>query len=207
MSLGLQAKLLRVIEDGVIRRVGSTTTQVVDVRIIAASNVEPIKLLEEGKLRNDLYYRLNVIYFQVPLLRERREDIPILVDHFIDSCNKKMNKFVKGVDEEVMAYFYNNDWPGNVREIKNFAERLCVIAKKQNIQTEDIQNKIFYLEDKNINNREKEVVEDFFELEKEMIKCAIKKTHGNLSKAAVELGISRTTLWRKMKKYNIIVKV
>ncbi|MBV1821750.1 sigma 54-interacting transcriptional regulator, partial [Bacteroidales bacterium MSK.15.36] len=106
MSLGLQAKLLRVIEDGVVRRVGSTKTKIVDVRIITASNINPEKLVEEGKLREDLYYRLNVIYFHIPPLRERKEDIPILVDHFIKYYNKKMKMFVKGVDGEVMNYFH-----------------------------------------------------------------------------------------------------
>src|SRR5690606_10144607 len=122
MNLNLQSKLLRVIEDGMIRRIGSTKTKLVDVRIIAATNIEPRKLVEEGKLREDLYYRLNVIYFHIPPLRERKEDIPLLVDHFIKICNSRMNKSVKGVDQEVMEYFLNYDWPGNVRELQNVIE-------------------------------------------------------------------------------------
>ncbi len=210
MSLGLQAKLLRVIEDGVIRRVGSTTTQVVDVRIIAASNVEPIKLLEEGKLRNDLYYRLNVIYFQVPLLRERREDIPILVDHFIDSCNKKMNKFVKGVDEEVMAYFYNNDWPGNVRELQNTIESAMNFVEGDYITMADLQNfnypcvKELKKVPTELVRKEavslKEAVEEY---EKQLIKIALDEAGQNCAKAARALKVPKQTLHGKVKRYGL----
>jgi len=207
MNPMLQSTLLRVLQEKQIMRIGSNMQIPINARVIAATNKDLRKLVEEGKFRKDLFYRLNILRIVITPIRDRREDIVFLMNHFIKMHCKALEKEKLTLSEEVKKYLIEYNWPGNVREIKNFAERLCVIAKKQNIQIEDIQNKIFYLEDKNINNREKEVVEDFFELEKEMIKCAIKKTHGNLSKAAVELGISRTTLWRKMKKYNIIVKV
>ncbi len=214
MSLGLQAKLLRVIEDGVVRRVGDTNTKVVDVRIIAATNVEPKKLVEEGKLREDLYYRLNVIYFRVPPLRERREDIPILADHFIKSCNKKMNTNVKGLDKEVADYFYNNDWPGNVRELQNTIESAMNFVEGEYITMEDLENYNF---SNNMNNLKqdfkdsiieeigdklslKEAVEEY---EKRLIKIALKEADNNCAKAARALKVPKQTLHGKIKRYGL----
>lgn len=210
MSLGLQAKLLRVIEDGVIRRVGGTSTQVVDVRIIAATNEEPIKLVEGGKLRDDLYYRLNVIYFHIPLLRERREDIPILVNHFINSCNKKMNMSVKGVDEEVMAYFYNNDWPGNVRELQNTIESAMNFVEGDYITITDLQNLsqpcLRDLEERPKESITKDGVslkEAVEEYEKQIIRIALEEAGQNCAKAARALKVPKQTLHGKVKRYGL----
>jgi len=210
MSLDLQSKLLRVIEDGVIRRVGDIRTKLVDVRIIAATNIEPKKLLEEGKLREDLYYRLNVIYLHIPPLKERREDIPILADHFIKYSNRRMGKSVKGLDKEVIEYFYNNDWPGNVRELQNIIESAMNFVEGEYITMKDLQRynllnmdyskecfeESIVGEDLNL----KEAVEEY---EKKLIKIALEKANNNCAKAARALKIPKQTLHGKIKRYGL----
>ncbi|NLV77692.1 MAG: sigma 54-interacting transcriptional regulator [Tissierellia bacterium] len=210
MSLDLQSKLLRVIEDGVIRRVGDIRTKLVDVRIIAATNIEPKKLLEEGKLREDLYYRLNVIYLHIPPLKERREDIPILADHFIKYSNRRMGKSVKGLDKEVIEYFYNNDWPGNVRELQNIIESAMNFVEGEYITMKDLQSynllnmdyskecfeESIVGEDLNL----KEAVEEY---EKKLIKIALEKANNNCAKAARALKIPKQTLHGKIKRYGL----
>lgn len=213
MNLELQSKLLRVIEDGVIRRVGSTKTKVVDVRIIAASNIEPKKLVEQKILREDLYYRLNVIYFRIPPLRERKEDIPMLVDHFINTCNTKMNKSIKGIDEEVAEYFFNYDWLGNVRELQNIIESTMNFTDGEYITLKDLQ--IYtnpYTNDSKIRTAQqstlkipkgislKDAVEEY---EKNLIKSALEESGQNCAKAARTLKIPKQTLHGKIKKYEL----
>lgn len=210
MSLELQSKLLRVIEDGVIRRVGDTNTKIVDVRIIAATNIEPKKLLEEGKLREDLYYRLNVIYFRVPPLRERKEDIPILANHFIKSCNEKMHKAVKGLDEEVADYFYYYDWPGNVRELRNTIESAMNFVEGEYITMEDLQNYNLPKMDYSREHLKEPTIEDGIDLkkaveeyEKKLIRIALEKADNNCAKAARVLKVPKQTLHGKIKRYGL----
>lgn len=210
MDLDLQSKLLRVIEDGIIRRVGSIRTKVVDVRIIAASNIEPRKLVEQKILREDLYYRLNVIYFRIPPLRERKEDIPMLVEHFIGICNNKMNKSVKGVDKKVMEYLFNRDWPGNVRELQNIIESVMNFAEGEYITLEDFQIQTLpYMNDINTKPAEpliqkgtslKDAVAQY---EKHLIKAALEEAGQNCAKAARALKIPKQTLHGKIKKYEL----
>jgi len=210
MNLELQSKLLRVIEDGVIRRVGSTKTKLVNVRIIAASNIEPKRLLEQKILREDLYYRLNVIYFRIPPLRERKEDIPLLVEHFINNCNKKMNKSVKGIDKKVEAYFLNYDWPGNVRELQNIIESTMNFVEGEYITLDDLQipNNLC-ISDVTMSPAEpsipkgmslKDAVEEY---EKNLIKLALEESGQNCAKAARILKIPKQTLHGKIKKYKL----
>ncbi|MGF7057716.1 sigma-54 interaction domain-containing protein [Brassicibacter mesophilus] len=210
MNLELQSKLLRVIEDGVIRRVGSVKTKVVDVRIIAASNIEPRKLVEQRILREDLYYRLNVIYFRIPPLRERKEDIPLLVDYFVNTCNNKMHKSVKGVDKKVIEYFYNNDWSGNVRELQNIIESVMNFVEGEFITLEDLQTHTeSCTNDRNAKTPEpqiprgkslKDAVEKY---EKNLIKAALEEAGQNCAKAARALKIPKQTLHGKMKRYEL----
>ena len=214
MNLELQSKLLRVIEDGVIRRVGSVKTKLVDVRIIAASNIEPKKLVEQRILREDLYYRLNVIYFRIPPLRERKEDISLLVDHFINTCNNKMHKSVKGVDKEVMKYFYANDWAGNVRELQNIIESVMNFAEREYITLEDLRTYTEHCYNDRSNDRSmetseplvpkgkslKEAVEKY---EKKLIKKALEEADHNCAKAARTLKIPKQTLHGKIKRYGL----
>lgn len=128
MPLELQSKLLRVLQDGYIRPVGSTNIINVDVRIITATNIPPEKAMENKLLREDLYYRLNVINFTIPPpLKDRKEDIPLLTNYFIKNCNEKLGKSVKGVSKEVMEIFYKYSWEGNVRELENLIEGVMSI--------------------------------------------------------------------------------
>lgn len=213
MNLDLQSKLLRVIEDGVIRRVGGTKTKVVDVRIIAASNIEPKKLVEQKILREDLYYRLNVIYFRIPPLRERKEDIPMLVEHFINTCNNKMNKSIKGMSREVKEYFLNHDWPGNVRELQNIIESTMNFAEGEYLTLEDLQNHTTpCANDSKIMSSQpstskiskgtslKDAVEEY---EKNLIKSALEEAGQNCAKAARVLKIPKQTLHGKIKRYEL----
>lgn len=214
MDLRLQSKLLRVIEDGVIRRIGGSEAKIVDVRIIVASNVEPLKLVKENKLREDLYYRLNVINLNLPTLKDRKEDIPILIDYFINICNEKMNKNVKGVDNKVLEFFLNRDWPGNVRQLQNEIESamnfvdgeyieldhlpISNLPYVSNINTSSINIKL----NNNIPNNMglKQAVEEY---EKGIIENAISNAGNNCAKAARDLKIPKQTLNSKIKKYNL----
>lgn len=217
MDLRLQSKLLRVIEDGVIRRIGSTETKVVDVRIIAASNVEPLRLIEEKKLRDDLYYRLNVISLNLPTLNDRKEDIPILIKHFINICNKKMNKNVKDVDNKVLKFFLDREWKGNVRQLQNDIESAMNFVDSEYILLDDLQMfNIPYMDninssfsnENNINIIDgdiglREAVEEY---EKNIIINAISNANNNCAQAARNLRIPKQTLHSKINKYGIKVK-
>jgi Nif-specific regulatory protein len=138
LPLDLQAKLLRVIQQKTFEKVGSTTPQSVDVRILAATNRDIEKLVAEGKFRNDLYYRLNVLPIYVPPLRQRSEDIPELARFFLDNCMRDMKKRFDGFSEDAMQALIAHSWPGNVRELENCVQRACVVAKGPVIQKEDI---------------------------------------------------------------------
>lgn len=211
MELGLQSKLLRVIEDGVIRRVGSTRTTVVDVRLIVTSNEDPKKLIEENRLREDLYYRLNVLNLNMPPLRNRKEDIPILVEYFIKNCNDKMNKSVKGVDKQVMEYFLNNDWQGNVRELQNTIESAMNFVEDDCIRLEDLQtyNGPYNIEIEDFGSRIpkdislKMAVEEY---EKNIIRSALAETGNNCAQAARNLKVPKQTLHSKIRKYKLDLK-
>ncbi|MTI48881.1 MAG: PAS domain S-box protein [Firmicutes bacterium] len=204
MPMELQAKLLRVLQDGIIRRVGATSTISVDVRIIAATNVEPRKLVEEKRLRKDLYYRINVIALGLPKLKERRSDIPILLDHFIEKYNKKFNKTVRDVSSKVMDTFINYSWPGNIRELQHVVEGIMTIY---DIEVIDIQhlpqqfNDIIY----GLDNRDKvkPLNETIKEMERKIIKDALEKTNWNITHASEFLEVPRQTLQYKIKKYSL----
>ncbi len=211
MDLELQAKLLRVLQDGVIRRVGSKKTTLVDVRVMASINEDPLTAIEKGTLREDLYYRLNVIYFRIPTLKERKEDIPILMDYFIKAYNKSLNKNVKGISTQCINTILNYDWPGNIRELKYFIESIMNFIEGNIIELEDLPNKI-------IGYYPKEIDEEYFnkmdqglpnlkdavkEFEKNLIEKALEKANGNYAEAARKLEVPRQTLHNKIKKYKI----
>ncbi|EYE88149.1 transcriptional regulator [Fervidicella metallireducens AeB] len=209
MDNELQAKLLRAIQDGVIRRVGSLKTRKVDVRIIASTNENPAILVERKQLRLDLYYRLNVIYFKIPPLRERKEDIEVLTDHFIRYYNKKLYKQFKGVSCEVMQLFKKYSWPGNIRELEHVIESAMNIACGDYITLNDLElsNTIDSI---NINeccltknSFEIDLNEAVSEYEKNLIINAIRNCNGNYSMAARTLKIPKQTLQNKLKKYDI----
>jgi len=211
MDIELQAKLLRVIQDGVVRRLGAIRTIVVDVRIIASTNENPLISVEKKLLREDLYYRLNVISFTIPPLRDRKEDIPVLVDHFIKHYNKQLRKNVKGITGEALDFLMKNPWPGNVRELKskiesimNFLEGDIITLKDVAVKNmpEFINFKGLPLQDANPLGEVsmKDAVEKF---EKNLIEKAICKANGNYAEAARILKVPRQTLHNKIKKYGI----
>lgn len=200
MPLQTQIQLLRVLQEGTFERVGESITRTADVRIIAATNVNVEKALQEGKLREDLFYRLNVIPIIIPPLRERTEDIPYLVNHFSKVYSKLYKKddidFSDSSLETLSAY----SWPGNVRELENIIEFLIVRTKDNTeIKPENLPSSILNLSGEKISKNETPEVEPFKEKNYSEIYSLLEKHHWNKTKVARELGIGRTTLWRILK--------
>lgn len=199
MKLELQAKLLRVLEDGTFKRIGGTRDLKVDVRFIAATNQDLKKKIEEKIFREDLYYRLELFPLYIPPLRERKEDIIPLAMHFINFYNKKTGKKVSGFTEEARNLFLNYFWPGNIRELKNTIERIIILTNKEFIDTEEL----LFLK-KFDKEMPQEPISSIEEMEINLINKALKEVSGNISKAAKKLGISRDKLRYKLKKYKIL---
>jgi len=214
MPLSLQAKLLRVLQDGRVRRVGDNKDKKVDVRIITSMNIEPSKAIDQGQIREDLFYRLNVVNIKLLPLRKRKEDIPIYVNYFIKKYNSKMNKKIIGISKEVEEIFLEYNWPGNVRELQhviessmNFVEsgrieliHLPVYLSDKINQGESFESHDSIIYDSNMDLSLDEVIE---KTERELIVKALEKSHGNISKAASMLKITRQRLHYKISKYNI----
>ena len=198
MPLTLQAKLLRVIEDREVRPLGDTNSYPFDVRIISSSNRNIKSTIQEGRFREDLYYRLNVIDIQLPPLRERKEDIPLLVQHFINKFSQDLKKNISGVSEGALKIFLNYSWPGNVRELENVIQRAMTLSQHEVILPEDLPATVIQTPDKKL--VEKALEENFTldQLEKEYIKKVLIEAGGNKSKAAEILGLDRKTLYRKL---------
>lgn len=211
MDIDLQGKLLRVLQDGVIRRIGGTNTVKVDVRVMASTNEPPLRSVEKKALRQDLYYRLNVIAFNLPSLRERKEDIPLLVEYFIHQYNGKLDKDVKGISRQALNLFYGYGWPGNIRELKyaiestmNFIDSEIIDirdlpASISNSMMSSLENNLQYSNPKPI----PALVEALNYYEKELIEQAIEAANGNCAEAARVLRIPRQTLHNKIKKHGI----
>lgn len=212
MPMTLQAKLLRVLQEGYVRRVGGTKDIPVDVRVIATTNESPTQILNENKIRRDLYYRLNVINIEIPPLRERKEDISLLCDMFIKKYNKKLNKNVKGISYDSINYLKKHSWQGNVRELENVIySTMSMMDNEKNIVPEMIHlNDYYNLKEKKINDgyslddlEYKTLDHIIGDIEEGYIIESLEKTGYNISKAAAILGINRQNLQYKMKKYNI----
>jgi len=195
MSLTLQAKLLRVLEDSETRRLGDTRTVRTDVRLIASTNKDLSKLIREEKFRSDLFYRLNVVSITLPPLRERKEDIPALVEHFIRKYNAHSHKAVSDAAPEVLAAFQTYPWPGNVRELENVIERAVILNSKSRIMLEDIPLPAKLPQAGGTQSLE--------EMERRHIVQVLQETKGNVKAAAGVLGIDRKTLYRKAAEYGI----
>jgi DNA-binding NtrC family response regulator len=193
----LQAKLLRVIEERKVRPLGDTNAYPIDVRIISASNRDMKEMIHQGKFREDLYYRLKVIDIELPPLRERREDIPLLIHHFIGKFGKEPKK-VTGVAGEALKVLLNHSWPGNVRELENIIQRAITLSRDEVILPEDLPPSMLGEVEENLLEkglREKYTVG---QLEKEYIRRVLIEAGGNKSKAAEILGMDRKTLYRKL---------
>lgn len=198
ISFKMQVELLRVIETKQFNRVGGNDLIKSDFRVITATNEPLEELVKAGKFREDLYYRLNVFSINIPPLRERRDDIPLLANFFINKFSIMMNKQVKTVSKEAMQFLLNHDWPGNVRELENAIERAMVVGKSNIITVDDLP---FHLSQSNgdFNGDDKSLAS----IERKYILKTLNETNWNISKAAQTLDIDRVTLYNKINKYSL----
>ena len=216
MSQNMQVKLLRSLQERIIRRVGSNSEIAIDVRIIAATNKDLARSIADSSFRKDLYYRLNVISIAVPPLRERKEDIPMLMNYFLDNFNKKMNKGIRGFSQEVIDQFMNYNWPGNVREVENFVERVVALEKDNLIGPGSLPPELLYNlsepypggDDWRSRLRQNDL--DFAAhidgLSKKIIVAALEMNSGNLKKTAISLKLNYRSLRYLIEKYNLKFK-
>ena len=204
----LQVKLLRVLQDGEIRRVGESKAIQIDIRIVAATVKDLLKEVNEGRFRDDLFYRLNVLLIHIPPLRERKEDIPLLVTHFMKKHSQSLGKTVVGIEPKALEVLINYKWHGNVRELENTIERAIVLADAENIELQnlphDIQNFEERVEVTPLGEEEYSIKRGSKVLETILIKRALKKTRGNHTHAARLLEISHRALLYKIKDYGIV---
>jgi len=206
ISLPIQAKLLRVLQEREIKPLGSTETIKVDVRIIAATNTDLKELVASGAFREDLYYRIAVIPIVLPPLRERKEDIPLLVDCFLEKFSKENNKPLKRITPKALALLTEYDWPGNVRELENIIERAVLVSDSEEIDESCFPSEIRRLGDESVSlniSLKGEVNKVKGSVEIEAIKKALALCGGNKTLAAKKLGISRSSLYNKLKEYGI----
>jgi len=205
ISLAMQAKLLRVIQEHEIKRVGGTETTKIDVRIIAATNKNLEELVAEKKFREDLFYRLNVVSVHLPPLRERLDDIPFLADHFLRKYAAENEKPVSRISAEVLDLLLRYQWPGNVRELENVIERAVTLSPHSLILPEDLPRRL-RVEPSEISATSLPSQVSLTELEKIYIKKVLEETGGNKKRAADILGIDRRTLYRMAARYGISLK-
>jgi two-component system response regulator HydG/two-component system response regulator AtoC len=217
LSLSIQKKFLRFLQERTFTRLGSTKLIKVDVRIIAATNKNLKEEIISGNFRADLYYRLNTVYLYLPPLRERKEDIPLIIDHYLNLKKRELKKEIKGYTKEFMEKVMEYDWPGNVRELVNFIERAIILTGKDIIseelteeylelkkEDERIKQEIYCEEGNNTILIEKDTKKlNLVEIEKNLILETLIKNNWNQTKTAMELGISRKQLITKMKKFGL----
>jgi PAS domain S-box-containing protein len=203
MSPALQVKLLRVLQDGEYEPLGGTSSVRVDVRVVAATNKDLIALVQSRQFRDDLYYRLNVVKIDLPPLSHRREDIPLLVEHFVEKFKLKTGKNLSGVSHEVMSFLMRYDFPGNVRELENIIEHAFVMCKGEIIELRHLPPELVEYAKETVVEA-KEVNKPLQTAEAEVIRKALERNEGNRLRTAQELGIDRSTLWRKIKRYGIV---
>jgi len=204
LPLSTQVKLLRLLQQREYEPLGSTETIKADIRIVAATNKDLKRLVAQAKFRDDLYFRLAVVKFDLPPLKDKREDIPYLVDHFIRKFNAKTGKKIISVSPNVMSTLMSYDFPGNIRELENIIEHGFVLCRGSIIKREHLPPELIRIE------KDSEVNKDILSTpvtesidEQNQIISTLRNCSGEISKAAEELGIHRTTLWRKIKRYNI----
>jgi DNA-binding NtrC family response regulator len=218
MTLAAQVRLLRVLQDGEFTRVGGNEVLKADVRIIAASNVDLERAVDEGRFRRDLFYRLSVFPITLPSLRERREDIHPLVIHFLEHYKQRTGRFVSGISKAALRALINYDWPGNVRELENAVERAVIIAAGRQIEIDDLPTAIgnviserqalVRVERAQAANEgrsaklEIDVPASLDEIERHAIEATLDYTSGDKTKAARLLNIGRKTIYRKLEQYN-----
>jgi transcriptional regulator with PAS, ATPase and Fis domain len=198
-------KLLRVLQEKKFEPLGSTRSIKAEVRIVAATKQDLSQLVRQGNFRDDLYYRLNVVRIELPLLSERRDDLPLLISAFIEKFNARMGKHVIGVSNKALRFLLEYDYPGNVRELENTIEHAFVLCKDDLIGSDCLPKEILEASKRaaeaNIFAHEKTSLK---EAEARIIKNTLKKNEGNRIKTADELSMSRITLWRKMRRYGLV---
>jgi len=202
MDRVLQAKLLRFLETRTVERLGSISYRQVDVRLVSATNRDLVNEVDTGAFREDLFYRLNTVCINIPPLRERLEDIPLLTNHFISRYNRRFNKDIQGVSQEVMDLFLSLPWRGNVRELMHTIEFAVARCKTSTITRQDLPEHVSIVDTSPATNSSG-LVEAVENLEKQMIQSALMSTGNNRTRAASILGISLRTLQYKLKKYNM----
>jgi two-component system NtrC family response regulator len=206
LSPGTQVKLLRILQEKEFQRLGSNATLKTDVRVLTATHRDLDEARRTGLFREDLYYRLNVISIPLPPLRERREDIPLLIDHFLKKFSKQNQKTISDLSKEARSLLLRYPYPGNIRELENLIERAVVLCRGEIITTLDLP---FHLREgrsermEGLSSKEKGLIDTLEEVEKDMILRALRQQGGIQTKAAESLGISERVLRYKMKKYDI----
>jgi PAS domain S-box-containing protein len=203
ISPALQVRLLRVLQDKTYEPLGSTKSSKTDVRIVAATNKRLENLVEEGKFRQDLYYRINVVRLVLPPLRDRREDIPLLVEHFIRKFGRLSGKEIQGLSPEAFPMLMSHDFPGNVRELENIIEYATVVCKNGMIGVEHLPDFFNHSDKTKAKSPSEGKPSSLGEMERGYIYETLRRNHWNRTTTAAEMGIHPTTLWRKMKRLNI----
>jgi len=203
LPLSTQVKLLRVLQEKEFEPLGANVPIKADVRVIAATKEELVKLIKKKQFRDDLYYRLNVVKIELPPLVKRRDDIPVLIKHFIEKFNKRMGKSIEDVSKGVLNILMEYDYPGNVRELENIIEHASVMCQSTKIRTSHLPPELSPQSARVI--IDEEVSQPPLQVfEKQLLQEILEKHNGNKILTAKELGLHRSTLWRKMKKYNLI---
>jgi DNA-binding NtrC family response regulator len=201
MRLDLQAKILRALQEREVERVGGSRTIKIDVRVIAATNRDLKKAIEEGTFREDLYYRLNVVPITLPDLKDRPEDIPLLANHFVQKFGQESNSGIREISKEAMAILISHTWPGNVRELENVIERAATLGRGPAVQPSDLPPHLAG----GTNPLERALAKEatLEDLEKDYIAMILRRTKGHQIRAASILGIDRRTLYRKIRRYGL----
>ena len=200
-DLGLQSKILQFLQDQTVRRVGSSRMTQVDVRVLATTNRDPLQAVREGQLREDLYYRLNVIPVSLPPLRERREDIPKLAQGFLNHYAGRHHRIAKCFSEQAIEVLQNFDWPGNVRQLENLIERLVILSNRKTLDIDLLPGEM--TSQHSVKPALNKGLQTLDAIEKQAIIDALLASHGVVSRAAEMLGIGQATVYRKIKRYGI----
>jgi len=206
MPMAMQVKLLRAVQEGAIERVGGEKSIPIDIRIIAATNIDLKKAIQDKKFREDLYYRLNVIPINIPPLRDRSEDIPLFINYFLAKYNKELNKDIKYMSGEALKVFEEYSWPGNIRELENLIERIVTLSKDDHIDTAHLPKDIIHSKANNngtFSLEEGSLMKAVRNFEKKIINEALRYCNGNQTNTAKTLGVHRTTLISKLEAYGI----
>jgi transcriptional regulator with PAS, ATPase and Fis domain len=201
VSPALQVRLLRVLQDRVYEPLGSTKSEKANVRFVAATNRDLEALVKEGKFREDLYYRIHVVKLVLPPLRDRKEDIPLLTEHFVRKFRQLSGKEIHGLSPEVLPLLMSHDFPGNIRELENIVEHAIVVCKDDIIGIEQLPEYLFQKAEGLQKTGEKGVSWD--DMERTFVYEALRKNNWNRAATATQLGIHTTTLWRKMKRLRL----